>query len=264
MDVVGVLQLEKRAKSKGGDKYTGELSNEESKEAFNAYIPQGISRKDSNYPIKRFTIVIVDKKEISPTTKVEKSVGTGIWIRCILKKVAKSGGGDRYDGVSNKESIAIYIPQCFTRSLTKKPMACKWIVFYSMDNHALQIVSDTSSSSSKMIAAIRPLPTVLEKRLESFKSDGTNPDESTKRPRIGTQNPEVPVHDLVSDTEDETFKDQKNSSDDEIIFAEYLCKNDDDSIIEAISDPNGNFDIQKYLDRKIARVEELTNEHRSN
>ena len=263
MDVVGVLQLEKCAKSKGGDKYTGELSNKESKEAFNAYIPQGISRRDSDYPIKRFTIVIVDKKEISPTTKVEKSVGTGIWIRCVLKKVAKSRGGDRYDGVFDKESIAIYIPQCFTRSLTKKPMACKWIVFYSMDNPALQIVSDTSSSSSKMMA-MRPLPTVSEKRLDSFKSDRTNSDESTKRPRIGTQNPKVPVHDLVSDTEDETLKDQKKSSDDGIIFAEYLCKNDDDCIIEEISDSNGNFDIQKYLDRKIARVEEQTNDHRSN
>ena len=251
MDVVGVVQLEKCAKSKGGDKYAGELSNEKSKEAFNAYIPQGISRHGSNRPFKKFNIVIADRKEISPTTKVEKSVGPGISIRCVLKKVAKSGGGDRYDGVLDKESVAIYIPQCFTRSPGKRPVACKWIVFYPMDNPKLKIVPYTLSSSSNLIAT-------------DLKLDGTTSDRSKKRPRIHSQNPDVPVHDLVSDTKDDTFKKQQKSSNNGVVFREYLCKNDDDTIIEEISDSKGNFDIQEYFLRKIAREEELTNENRSN
>ena len=79
-----------------------------------------------------------------------------------------------------------------------------------------------------------------------------------------SQNPDVPVHDLVSDTEDDTFKKQQKSSNNGVAFREYLCKNDDDTIIEEISDSKGNFDIQEYFLRKIAREEELTNENRSN
>lgn len=263
MVVTGLLNLEKCAKSKGGDKYSGKLSDEDNEEILSIYIPQYLSRKGLSTAQKRFTIVISDRTECYEGSKVDKSLGTGVRVLCALKKTAKSQGGDRYDGVLEKDPIVIYIPQCFTRSLTAKPIKCKWITFYPMDTMPIKAPSDTSS-----LSASSPISASTRKRSELLSPTSTSNitfgDEVIKKPRIHDENSEVFVHDLVGDDEHYTLNEYRKPLCEAPSFTAYSCKDDDDIIIKEISDADGNFDMQNYFRRKIAREEELLDKDRSN
>ena len=113
MNVSGLFELEKAAKSKGGDKYRGVLSNSCHDDPTTIYICQVVSRVSDNKPAPHIYVRVTAEDETSGTP--ENLEVADFSVQCDLTKAAKSRGSDRYDGSIQHENISVYIAQCFTR-----------------------------------------------------------------------------------------------------------------------------------------------------
>ena len=121
MNVSGLFQLEKAAKSKGGDKYKGVLSNSCHDDPTSIYICQVVSRVSDNKPAPLIYVKVTAEDETNGTP-VNLEVAD-FSVQCNLTKAAKSRGSDRYDGSIQHENISVYIAQCFTRVESFSPSA---------------------------------------------------------------------------------------------------------------------------------------------
>ena len=107
----GLFSLSQKAKSKGGDKYKGELSPVDSADSsfpIEVYVPQLISRrKELKEPLGEFFLCVCsanDDFDASSNSILMK-----------LTKPAKGSGGDKYEGTLLEDKMTIYIPQQFSR-----------------------------------------------------------------------------------------------------------------------------------------------------
>lgn len=112
MNVSGLFELEKAAKSKGGDKYRGVLSNSGHDDPTTIYICQVVSRVADNKPASLIYVRVTEVETNGTPANLEVADFSAA---CNLTKAAKSRGSDRYDGSIQHENISIYIAQCFTR-----------------------------------------------------------------------------------------------------------------------------------------------------
>ena len=108
----GWFELVAAAKSRGGDRYRGDLSCPKSSTtcSLDIYFPQMVSRlqygSSSQLPARRLYVTVEDSHYSSTSTG----------IRLLLAKAAKKLGGDKYEGIIEGEEVTIYLPQEITRS----------------------------------------------------------------------------------------------------------------------------------------------------
>ena len=113
----GILNLVKKAKKSGGDRYCGTLTNLGSKtnSIIDIYVPQLISRKSESVVQKLLVKICVRiENGIADKTVIDEAPKEHI-IEVNIEKPAKSTGGDKYSGMAFGSLFNIYIPQCFTR-----------------------------------------------------------------------------------------------------------------------------------------------------
>lgn len=288
MNISGLFQLEKTAKSKGGDRYYGRLEDDHHIEDSRIYVPQCISRNRLKTPSKRIRIVIQAARNDKKFEAVERN--SGVSVLCKLSKQAKASGGDRYDGTYKDEAIAIYVPQQFVRvRLNGRPEPAVSITFHPQVSRLSGDTSASSSSSSVSTGLVPAVDLPVRKKIKVDSAltastavaasklkleherlvDGDKMEEKLSRQDLPIRKSRIRVI-YDDDDEDDSASvipitqcskqeidfDVASSWQPEISFEAYVHKNDDDSVIRDISDADGNFNLQTYLMTKIAQGEE--------
>lgn len=284
MNVFGTFDIERPAKSKGGDRYKGQLSNDVHSELSTVYIPQTISRDYQNEPYRRFNIKMLSNMD---ENGLEIPKDNCVMVSCYLKKAAKSGGGDRYDGKVNDEMLSIYISQCFSRTrhskLTSNPVPVKeaQVIFLPIINpsisSSIQVSSSPSISPSRQTASEaasvlkreRPSSSEHDQVISKLRKNGRfiidvdaddgetksrNDQSITKRGNRGR---------IVIDVDDDEGEAKSSNPDmhaertspQGVDLKAYLHEQYDDSIIKKISDSSGNYSLDTYLKIRMASEE---------
>lgn len=263
MDISGTFVIEKPAKSKGGDRYKGQLSNEYNSELSTVYIPQTISRDSENRPFRRIKIKIICSGYAIYDGVPNNDTVT---VSCHLKKAAKSGGGDRYDGKVKDETLSIYISQCFSRSKllnvtsNDQPVKEAHVIFSPMKSPSISSCSEVLSSPSINLSAQKyPEVTSLGKR---DSSSLYLPESNQGISRRGRNDRLIDVDDDEVETKSRNPEmnaldpnHQVCSSLQEFGLQAYLHEQYDDAIVEKISDSSGNFSLETYLKIRMANGE---------
>lgn len=292
MNISGTFEIEKSAKSKGGDRYKGQLSNDFHSELSTVYIPQTISRGNEDRPYRRIKIKISSNMEENAPEIPRNDI---VMVSCHLKKTAKAGGGDRYDGKVNDEMLSIYISQCFSRirqsKLTSNALPVKeaLVIFQPtkspLTSSSGQVSSSPSISSSRQ-NPIKAASLVKRERPSCYSSEhdqGISKRGKSNRFVIDVDDDEGETKSrndqgiqkrgksdcLVIDADhDEAGTKLSNPEiitldpeDDErtslpgVDLKAYLHEQHDDALIEKISDSSGNFCIETYLKIRMASDE---------
>jgi hypothetical protein len=256
MNVSGNFSIEKQAKSKGGDRYSGTLSNGFDEELTKIYLPQTVSRRLNKKPSPTIYIKI---KLGSFARKLNNDDDESTdCVLCILKKVAKSTGGDRYDGEINDEVISVYVSQIFTRAAVLGDAPSKVRPF----QHMHITFSRKNNTPSKSRAQSPTVVSSLGKRdrQSSLPQSPRNDLNTMSRSRI--------VIDVEAEFDEdvevqpnlvlEKIVDQGSTT--EVIdssigehFEAFEEKRRDDSIIDSICDASGGFDLDLYFRMKMVR-----------
>ena len=130
------LNLVSIAKKSGGDKYSGDLGDENTTDI---YVPQNISREINNNPIPILKFTLSD-------TEINNSY------TITLTKQAKSKGGDKYEGEIKGEPFTIYLPQKITRKC-REPFTKIYVLFDKIDD----IVTRLQKENEELRAEIKKL-----------------------------------------------------------------------------------------------------------
>ena len=250
MNVSGNFSIEKQAKSKGGDRYSGILSDGSIEDLTRIYLPQTVSRHQNKKPSPTIYIRIKLGSFARKLTN-DDDENTDCCL-CTLTKVAKSTGGDRYDGEINDEVISLYISQVFTRAALKgRPFQHMHITF-----------SRKNSTPSKSRAQSPTVVSSLGKRdrESSLLQSPRNDLDTISRSRIVIDVEEEFDEDveIQPNLGLEKIVDQGSTS--EVIdgsvrehFEAFEEKRRDDSIIDSICDASGGFDLDLYFRMKMVR-----------
>lgn len=103
----GIFALSQKAKSKGGDRYKGELKNDKGEFSLDVYVPQSISRGRLSEPVSQMQLFL--------TSADFQSDGSSNSVCLRLMKEAKAKGGDKYEGRISENKITMYLPQELSR-----------------------------------------------------------------------------------------------------------------------------------------------------
>mmetsp|Transcript_895 Transcript_895/g.1957 ORF Transcript_895/g.1957 Transcript_895/m.1957 type:complete len:330 (+) Transcript_895:101-1090(+) len=117
----GVFRLHSAAKSKGGDRFKGELRAKDSSDTsfpLDFYIPQTLSRPtDTSSAISELLVTVVDGSCVLPNSIILN-----------LAKAAKSQGGDKYEGSVQDDKVTVYIPQGISRGSASVVRGCVTLI----------------------------------------------------------------------------------------------------------------------------------------
>lgn len=262
MEVSGKFTIEKQAKSKGGDKYSGILSNGFDEELTRIYLPQTVSRHQRQKPSKIIVVRISLGSFARKVTNDDEEKADSVL--CNLTKAAKAEGGDRYDGKINDEVISLYISQTFTRvalsantSSRVRPFQRMLISFSrpndaqpksrpqspiaatsSLGKRSRQMSLPQSSTGSSNATTSRGIDIDVEAEFDEYVE--TQPDLILgKTVHLGST---TALSDHTVETNFEAFEEKRR----------------DDSIIESICDASGCFDLDLYFRMKMVRPASLS------
>lgn len=261
MEVSGKFTIEKQAKSKGGDKYSGILSNGFDEELTRIYLPQTVSRHQRQKPSKIIVVRISLGSFARKVTNDDEENADSVL--CNLTKAAKAKGGDRYDGEINDEVISLYISQTFTRVALSANTTSRVRPFQRM-LISFSRPNDTQPKS-------RPQSPIAATSLGKRSRQMSLPQSSTSSSNATTSR----VIDIDAEAEfDECVETQPDlilgktvnlgsttALSDQTIeanFGAFEEKRRDDSIIESICDASGCFDLDLYFRMKMVRQASLS------
>ena len=263
MNASGKFSIEKQAKSKGGDRYSGILSNGPYKELTRIYLPQTVSRRHKKKPSATIDIKI-SLGSVSRNLRNNDEENTD-GVLCTLTKAAKSNGGDRYDGEINEEIISVYISQVFTRAAVLADASSKSRPFQRM----LITFSRPNDAPPKSRAQSPIAPSSLGKRSRQSSLPQSSPSSSIANPSAHiTFDEEAEFEEdveiqpnlvlgktshLGSTTEVTGHPIETPFKPIETHFEAFEEKRRDDSIIESICDASGCFDLDLYFRMKMVR-----------
>lgn len=290
MNIFGTFDIDRPAKSKGGDRYKGQLSNDVHSELSTVYIPQTISRDNQNEPYRRFKIKMLSKMD---ETGLQIPRDDCVMVSCYLKKAAKSGGGDRYDGKVNDEMLSVYISQCFSRVRNSKlksnavPVKEARVIFLPVISppisSSIQVLSSplisinrqTASEAASFLKRERPSTSehdqVIPKRgrnnlfiidvdANDCETKSRNDQSITKRGNldrivIGLDDDECEAKSSNQNIATLNHEHAEKTIPQGVDLKAYLHEQYDDSIIKKISDSSGNFSLDTYLKIRMAGEE---------
>ena len=122
----GDFKLHAAAKSKGGDRYKGELTSLGNGNSFplDIYVPQSISRDTENHlSIASMSLCLLDGD-----IKADNSIVLQ------LTKAAKGKGGDKYVGQVEDENVTVYLPQELSRGDSAVSRGCMTLIINRPNN----------------------------------------------------------------------------------------------------------------------------------
>lgn len=256
MNVSGNFSIEKQAKSKGGDRYSGILSDGSTEELTRIYLPQTVSRHRNKKPSP--TIYIRIKLGSFARKLTNDDDENTDCVLCTLTKVAKSTGGDRYDGEINDEVLSVYISQVFTRAAMSPDAPLKVRPF----QHMHMTFSRKNNTPSKSRAQSPTVVSSLGKRdrESSLLQSPRNDLNAISRSRIAIDVEEEFDEDVEIQPNLVLEKIVDRGSTTEVIdgsvlehFEAFEEKRRDDSIIDSICDASGGFDLDLYFRMKMVR-----------
>lgn len=124
------MKLDKAAKSKGGDKYSGKVATDDTATAAEIalYVPQSISRANKESPVQSLHMYVYEEA----THQHEHACSVEIVVK--LSKAASKVGGDKFESTYKDETFTPYIPQCISRRECGEPVKQLYIYFVNPDN----------------------------------------------------------------------------------------------------------------------------------